>query len=382
MDSLKWNSSLAQLPNPHVLQTWEWGYVKSLYGWQPIYLIWCENQQGYHLVSTEATEMDAPVAAMALVLERTLTLRGWPTYLRVHYAPKGPLLRDWKDESLRSCVLEDLARLARARRAIFVKVDPDVRLGFGMPEQTGLLEDDTAREVMAHLTASHWRYSAEQVQFANTVMIDLTPDEAELLARMRQKTRYNVHLAQRKGVKVREGGLADLELLYQMYLETSVRDRFVIRAQDYYTNLWSTFIRAGLAKPLIAEVNGEAVAALILFIFRQRSWFLFGMSRNVHRERMPNYLLQWEAMRLSKEAGCQTYDLWGAPYRFDESDPLWGVYRFKEGFGGQVVRHIGAWDLPVTPSAYRIYTRFLPQVLALMRSRRMKKAEIDLSAGL
>ena len=84
---------------------------------------------------------------------------------------------------------------------------------------------------------------------------------------------------------------------------------------------------------------------------------------------MPNYLLQWEAMRLSKALGCHTYDMWGGPDNFDESDPLWGVYRFKEGFNGQVVRHLGAWDYTSRPGLYRLYTRTLPKILGVMRSR-------------
>jgi lipid II:glycine glycyltransferase (peptidoglycan interpeptide bridge formation enzyme) len=94
-----------------------------------------------------------------------------------------------------------------------------------------------------------------------------------------------------------------------------------------------------------------------------------GMSRLAHREKMPNYLLQWEALQRAKAAGAETYDLWGAPDVFDESDSLWGVYRFKEGFSGEVVRHIGAWDLPVNLNMYRLYTQILPRLLNWMRWR-------------
>jgi lipid II:glycine glycyltransferase (peptidoglycan interpeptide bridge formation enzyme) len=123
------------------------------------------------------------------------------------------------------------------------------------------------------------------------------------------------------------------------------------------------------AIPLIAQVEGEPVAALILFIFASRAWYLFGMSREAHREKMPNYLLQWEAMRLAKSQGCKLYDLWGAPDDFNETDPLWGVYRFKEGLGGEVERHIGAWDLPLKPFYYSLYTQILPRFLNVIRRR-------------
>ena len=218
-----------------------------------------------------------------------------------------------------------------------------------------------------------WRYSNEQIQFANTVMLDLSATEDELLARMKPKTRYNVRLAERKGVKVRQGSAHDLDLLYQLYAETSVRDGFVIRSIDYYHTLWNTFLKAGMVDILIAEVDEQPIAALILFKFQRKAWFLYGMSREMHRDKMPNYLLQWEAIRQSKRAGCHTYDLWGAPYQFVESDPLWGVYRFKDGLGGQVVRHIGAWDLPVRMTGYRLFTQLLPRVLAVMRSQGMAR---------
>jgi lipid II:glycine glycyltransferase (peptidoglycan interpeptide bridge formation enzyme) len=116
-------------------------------------------------------------------------------------------------------------------------------------------------------------------------------------------------------------------------------------------------------------VSGEAVAALFVFYFVDKAWYLFGMSRDAHREKMPNHLLQWEAIRRAKAVGCRMYDLWGAPDEFVESDPLWGVYRFKEGLGGELVRHLGAWDLPLRPFYYRLYTQTLPRLLDLMRSR-------------
>ena len=146
---------------------------------------------------------------------------------------------------------------------------------------------------------SGWRFSEEQIQFRNTVTLDLEGDEEDWLARMKQKARYNLRLAQRKGVCVR-GGRQDFHLLYRMYAETAVRDGFVIRAESYYLGVWNTFIQRGMCVPLLAEVEGEAVAGLVLFAFARKAWYLHGMSRESHREKMPNYLLQWEAMRSGK----------------------------------------------------------------------------------
>lgn len=360
MDGPTWNGILSGFPGAHILQSWEWAQVKSQFGWEPLPTIWHDKE-------------DRPAAA-AMVLARRLSIAGISAGLRVMYASKGPVLRDWHDEGLRRQVLTDLRALARRRGAIFIKIDPDVRVGTGEPGDEigveGLVFDDPLGEqVIADLRQDGWRFSGEQIQYRNTVEIDLTPAEDDLLAQMKQKTRYNVRLAGRRGVEVRPGDLDDLDLLYQMYAETSVRDEFVIRDEAYYQIVWEAFIKAGLAEPLIAEVDGEPAAAVVIFRFAGKAWYLHGMSRLKHREKMPNYLLQWEAMRRAKAAGCDRYDMWGAPDVFSEKDPMWGVYRFKDGFGGQVVRHIGAWDLPVRPIYYRLYSQILPRVLDWLRSR-------------
>ena len=359
MDSATWNSLIATLPNPHILQTWEWGQVKARYGWQVLPQTWQDDQ--------------GRVMAAALVLQRAVSVLRGLIRLRILYVPKGPLL-DWGDADLRHRVLKDLSDLARQQGAIFIKIDPDVILGEGYPGQPGAHELDTGLAVQSDLQAAGWHFSEEQIQFRNTVLIDLHPTEAELLERMKQKTRYNIRLAERKGVKVRIGDSADLEALYRLYAETSIRDGFVIRDEAYYRSVWDTFMQAGLAEPLIAELHEtgappELLAALVLFHFAGRAWYLYGMSSERHRQVMPNHLLQWEAIRRAKFAGCQAYDLWGAPDHFDESDRLWGVYRFKEGLGGSVIRTLGAWDLPVQPLMYSFYTKALPRLLDVMRRR-------------
>jgi peptidoglycan pentaglycine glycine transferase (the first glycine) len=224
---------------------------------------------------------------------------------------------------------------------------------------------------MSELVRRGWRLSSDQIQFKNTVLIDLHPSEEEMLARMKQKTRYNIRLAEKKGVLVRIGTMEDLDMLYKMYAETSVRDGFVIRDNGYYQTVWKTFMSSEepTCEPLIADVDGEPVAGIFVFYFAGRAYYVYGMSRNAHREKMPTYLLQWEAMKRAKAKGCDVYDLWGAPDVFDESDSMWGVYRFKEGLGGEVVRTLGAWDFAPNPFWYKMYSEIIPRVLGLMRSR-------------
>ncbi len=234
-------------------------------------------------------------------------------------------------------------------------------------------------ELTSNLMTGGWQFSAEQIQFRNTVLIDLQPGEEDLLASMKQKTRYNINLAIRKGVSIRTGKATDLEMLFRMYAETSIRDGFVIRNEEYYQEVWSTFLnnqqRASYDSPyaeaLIAEVDGTPVAGVIIFRFANKAWYMYGMSSLAHRDKMPNYLLQWEAIKRAKAANCFVYDLWGAPDEFTESDPLWGVYRFKEGLGGIVHRHIGAWDLPLNRILYQLYSKTLPGFLDIMRKHGM-----------
>ena len=134
------------------------------------------------------------------------------------------------------------------------------------------------------------------------------------------------------------------------------------------------------AEPLIAEVDSEPVAAIFVFYFASRAYYVYGMSRNAHREKMPTYLLQWEAMKRAKAKGCTVYDLWGAPDVFDESDSMWGVFRFKEGLGGKVVRTLGAWDFAPSPLWYKMYSEIIPRVLDVMRSRGKTKTKQSLGA--
>ncbi len=372
-----WDQALTSLPGAkaHIFQTQAWAQNKAQTGWEPFYTAWYSQGQGYQNAPFDPAR-EQP-AAMALVLRRRIPVAGFAAKMGVLYVPKGPLL-DWSNAVLRRQVLDDLSRLSRRLGGIFIKIDPDVRLSVGFPGTEAFQPDLTWPEIQEGLLQGGWCVSKEQIQFRNTVLIDLAPGEEELLARMKQKTRYNIRLAERKGVAIRPGTLADLPLLYRMYAETSVRDGFVIREVSYYLNTWQTFIQAGWAEPLIAEVEGQAVAAVILFRFADQAWYIYGMSREAHREKMPNHLLQWEAIRWAKAAGCTTYDLWGAPDELNESDPLWGVYRFKEGLGGSVSCTMGAWDLPTHPLFYQLYTQTLPRLLGKMRSRGKQKTRQEL----
>lgn len=358
MDQKQWNEIITGLPVPHLLQSWEWGQVKSQFGWQPFYKVWEEAGQ---------------VTAAALVLERTVNLAGMAARLRMHYTPKGPLLADWTDNHLRRRVLDDLLKFGRERSAFLLKVDADIPVGMGVPGAEDAEEGLPGVGWIEMFRQQGWQFSNEQVQFRNTMLLDVRPSEDDLLMAMKSKTRYNVRLAGRKGVTVRRGTEADFEMLNNMYAETAVRDGFAIRGPEYYRAVWQTFYQSGKLTPLIAEVEGDAVAGLMLFDYGGTAYYLHGMSRDQHRNLMPTYLLQWEAIRTAKEKGCDTYDMWGAPDIFDEDQSMWGVYRFKQGFNARELRTIGAWDKPLRPLVFGLYSQVWPRLMDLMRSRGQRK---------
>jgi peptidoglycan pentaglycine glycine transferase (the first glycine) len=366
-----WNSLISKLPHPHFLQTYEWGQVKAKYGWAPLFAVWTDRGHFFVMKDNDDWSLDTEqYVAAALILKRQILRNGFAARLSILYSPKGPLL-DWSNEALRNRVLNDLQSFAKKQGAIFLKADPDVVLGTGVPQDHDDLIDTGGQVAMSELKRRGWAYSSDQIQFKNTVLIDLNPTEEELLAQMKQKTRYNIRLAEKKGVTLRVGTQADFGMLYKMYAETSLRDGFVIRDEAYYKTVWNLFMKAGepACEPLIADVNGEPVAAIFVFYFAGRAYYVYGMSRDKHREKMPAYLLQWEAMKRAKLKGCTVYDLWGAPDVFDESDSMWGVYRFKEGLGGKVVRTLGAWDFAPNPIWYKLYSEIIPRALDVMRSR-------------
>jgi len=345
-DRERWNQAVANLPRTHVLQSYEWGEFKSRHGWQPLRLLYLSGGE--------------PVAAASVLLRR-LPRGPWG----VMYVPKGPVL-DYERSELVDYVLARLETLAKEQRAIFVKIDPDVKAD--------------GADVRGYLKQRGWLASWEQIQFRNTILIDLRRPEEELLAAMKSKTRYNVRLASKRGVQVDMGGMENLRLFFEMYTTTSIRDDFVIRPFAYYEDAWGSFISQGRAELLLARYEGKALAGLMLLYFGDKAWYMYGASSERHRNLMPNHLLQWEAMRRSKAAGYCFYDMWGAPDVLDESDPLWGVYRFKEGFGGEFTSYIGAYDFPVSRPLYGLYSAAMPRFLDLLRwryGRRRRAGALD-----
>ncbi|MBI2848889.1 MAG: peptidoglycan bridge formation glycyltransferase FemA/FemB family protein [Chloroflexi bacterium] len=314
-----WDEAIAQMPTGHVLQTFEWGEVKKRYGWEPMRLLF--RRGGY------------PVAA-ASVLRKKLTLLPWS----IMYVAKGPCL-DPQDRPATLFVLDHLKKLAQQEGALLIKVDPDI--GADDQETAGLL------------LSAGFIPSREQVQFINTMIVDLRPPVENLYKSLHSSTRRNIRLAQKKGVCIKDGSEADFALFYDVYEETSRRDGFIIRSFDYYQFLWWLFWRHGMAKVFLAEYENEVLAGCIIMHLGRKAWYMFGSSRGSHRELNPNHLLQWEIIRWAKEAGIEVYDMWGLPAILEPGQPMWGLVQFKQGFGGRVQRWAGAYDYVPMPTLYR-----------------------------
>lgn len=283
------------------------------------------------------------IVAGAQVLFRRLPL-GWT----MAYVPKGPLIdlghRDACDQ-----LFVALHRLCRSRRSLLLKIEPD------------WFESDAAART---LTDYGFSPSSQTVQPRRTILIDVTPDREEMLNRLKSKTRYNIRLAERKGVMVQTGSPADVETFSRLMAVTGERDGFGVHSPDYYAHAYDLFVRQEMGRLFIACYENQPIAAVMALACGHKAWNMYSASGNEHRDKMPNYVLQWAAMLWAQGRGCQSYDLWGVPDQpeavleaqfAERNDGMWGLYRFKRGFGGQVVRYAGAFDLVYNRLFYQLY---------------------------
>jgi peptidoglycan pentaglycine glycine transferase (the first glycine) len=337
-DPAAWDAFVAAHPHAHVLQLPAWGTLKARFGWEA---------ETVALAGPDG----APVAG-ALILYRAL-----PFGLgRMAYVPKGPLAPShwWAAPERMRPLWDALHAAARRHGACWIKVEaPDD------PDQT---------QLSAALSAAGFRPSPQNIQPPRTVTLDLGGSEDDILARMKQKTRYNIRLSAKKDVSVREGSAVDVDSFNAMLHVTGERDAFGVHDPAYYRAAYDLFVPSGRAALLIASYHGQDLAGIMIFAVGKTAWYLYGASTNAERNRMPTYALQWAAIQWARARGCTIYDLWGVPDADEDAleagfesrhDGLWGVYRAKRGYGGQVVRRMPAWDHIYSPPIYRLYQLYL-----------------------
>jgi lipid II:glycine glycyltransferase (peptidoglycan interpeptide bridge formation enzyme) len=197
---------------------------------------------------------------------------------------------------------------------------------------------------------------ATNVQAPDTVILDLSLSEEELLAQMKPKWRYNIGLGEKRGVKVSRPGLAGLDVFYRLLKETAERDGIAVHSIDYYRSLFEQ-PQAGIEMGLyIAEHEGEALAAIVTLFRGKEAVYLYGASSNQKRNLMAPHALQWRAIRDAKAAGCAVYDFFGIPPNKDPSHPMAGLYPFKTGFGGSIIHRPGCWDYTCKPLMRKLFS--------------------------
>jgi peptidoglycan pentaglycine glycine transferase (the first glycine) len=307
------------------LQLSAWASVKAVNGWSAHRLA----------IGHDAPSGDDRTMIGAQVLVR----RPRPMPWAFAYAPRGPVGATWNAEAIEGFTREARSGLrGSAGRVSHLRIDPEIELD-------GPLDPDGA--LRRALRAAGWRPSSP-IQPNATRVIDMRADEGALWADLRKKWRQYVNKARSGGITVVDAGPERLPEFYRIYRETAERAGFLIRTEAAYRDVWNAFAPAGRARLLFAQTHdGEPQATLFLVRCGPRVVEPYGGMTVTGGESRANYLLKWEAIRSSREAGATSYDLWGLA--------TGGIAHFKTGFGGREVRYIGAWDLVLDPLGRRAY---------------------------
>ena len=338
----QWNKFVSASAYGDVLQCWEWGELKARTGWQPLPI---------------AIQRQGEIVAACLVLKRTIPLMGGCLF----YAHRGPIV-DFSDESVWTELLSEIRQLAQEHKAVAFKVEPAIPV-------------DNQR-VIGALKGAGFRGRAPHAGFGATqprcvMKLDIMPDPEDLIMAFKPKTRYNIRLAGRKGVVVSADCTRDdIADFYRILRVTAQRDGFMVRDISYFYDIWDLIIQRDLGRMFLAYVGEELIAGTIAFVLGEQAWYVYGASSDRHREKMPNYLLQWEMMNWARARGCRVFDMRGVAREIDgvPQRELGGLNRFKRGFGAHYVEYIGDWDLVVRPMWYKLFTTSEPILRSLRKA--------------
>ena len=327
-DPAAWDTFVTAHPRAHLLQLSDWGTLKASFGWQP--------------VRVAITDSAGTIVAGVQLLFKRLPLR----LGRLAYAPYGPLV-DWADGEKVRALLAAVDRVARQHRAAFLTIEP----GFGLDH--------------VDFAAFGLRPGPRTIQPPRTVVIDLYGDEDAILAQMNQGTRRNIRKSIKYDVAIREGTRADVNHFNALLAETGDRGEFGVHVPAYYEQAYDLFVPSGRAVLLLGSYEGQDLAGVMVFRLNEQAWYFYGASSERERQRMASYGVQWAGIQWARRQGATQYDMYGVPdadpntleAQFTErSDGLWGVYRFKRGWGGDVQRSVGAWDRVYNRLVYLAYS--------------------------
>lgn len=358
IDAAVWNAWVAASPHGDILQCGEWGELKKP-DWRPIPI---------------EIRTSGELNATALILRRALPRTG----KSIFYIPRGPIL-DWSRPDVARALVKRLRDVARSHRAILIKVDPAV------PQSTLGVANTLQSLGFVPSPDANNAFGGTQPRFV--MKLDISGSDEDVMARFHSKWRYNIRLAERKGVRVREStSRSDIAIFHDIYRTTAERDGFTGRPQKYFEKLWDTLVEKDLARFFITEFNGQPLSGAICFLLGQQCWYVYGASSNEHRNVMPNHAMQWAMIQWARERGCTVYDFRGVhdvPKNPDNPnadvstitqeqlmESKDGLVRFKAGFGASLTEYVGEWDLPLNKSWYWLWTTARPKLVAAMKKRK------------
>ncbi len=310
----------------HPLQSFEWGEFRKLTGLKVV-------RKGMF----EGKKLMAPIQ----VTIHDVPKMGW----KIGYFPKGPM----PDERQ----LKVLREIGEENRCLMIKMEPNI----GSVVKAGQSQVKAWRAIDEFLRQQGCK-SGRRLFTKYTFQLGLKKSEEDLLKGMHTKTRYNIRLAARKGVKVvKDNSEASFEWFLRLLFEETVgRQGFYAHTPDYFKNLWQVLKPAGMAHLLRASYKDKVLAVFMVFRFNKKIYYPYGASTREHRELMAPNLLMWEIIRLGKKLGCEKLDMWGAlGPEANKKDPWYGFHRFKKGYGGKLVEFLGTYDLVLKPKLYLAY---------------------------
>ncbi|MCR4940631.1 MAG: peptidoglycan bridge formation glycyltransferase FemA/FemB family protein [Treponemataceae bacterium] len=331
--------------NPfHFLQTEFWASFKGLHGWTPFFFeAWAKKDD------------------LTIDYKITVLVRKLKRFISFAYIPLGLELPDEyrqiiSYESMEySFLLEETAKELKKLlpKSVFcIRFDPPVE--FSTNDEREIYLSMYKKINSKKITL---KKSLTDVQPPDTVLLPLDKSEEELLAKMKPKWRYNIRLAEKKGVTVKPLGAEGIDAFYSVFMETAARDKIAVHAKDYYRSLLELSSKGQKIKTTlyIAEHEGDVLAGIITLFTETEAVYLYGASSDHKRNLMPAYLLQWTAIKDAKAFGSKVYDFYGIPPTDDENHPMHGLFRFKTGFGGNIVHRVGSLDMPLKAATYKVY---------------------------
>ena len=274
-------------------------------------------------------------------------IRKMPIFGNIMYSSRGPVC-DIHDISVMKQLTEGAKELAKKYNAFCLRIEPDIET-----------DDQTFRDIVTNLgykIKDDAKDFKDEIQPRFVFRLDIKDKtEEEVMAGFHQKWRYNIRLAGRKGVVVKEGTREDLKDFHKIMIETGNRDGFITRPLEYFEKMYDNMQPQGHMKLVMAYYEDKPISGVIPIFYGNKTWYLYGASSNQHRNLMPNYLLQWEMIKMAIARHDDIYDFRGVSGVVDESHPQYGLYRFKKGFGAKFTEFIGEIYIPFKPLTYKLY---------------------------